>query len=216
MAARKEEIFIEENIQPGSVFDFGCGDARLTRRIAKTHPTTAIDLNTPEDTTGFEFIKGDMLDIDVEGKFDNVYSASSLEHAGLGFKECGYCDLYGDKKIAEKLANLTKPGGLLILTLPFGKNELFVHNEKGDIGSFEKVQDPVCGFRTYNITGILSMFDGFSVVKSTAYLKETGRADFSNENPDSWTEMSIIDYDKIKPNQASLCIVLRKHGDRRK
>ena len=151
-----------------------------------------------------------MLDIDIEGRFDNVYAASSFEHVGLGFKACGYHDLEADKKVAKKLADLTKDNGLFIISVPFGKNELFVHNEDGDVGKFGKVDNPSCGFRTYNIEGIMSLFNSFDIVKSKAYLKEIDKPDFSNDNPDSWKEISDKDFNNIKPNHASLCMALRK------
>jgi SAM-dependent methyltransferase len=212
MAATVEELFIERNLKEGSVFDFGCGDARLTRRIAKTHLTTAIDIFTPASSDGFVFIPGDIMKTAVHGSYDNVYAASSLEHVGLGFRECGYSDPDADKTVADILARIVSRDGLIIVTVPLGENRLFVYNDHGEVGSIEEIQDPYCGYRTYDVDGIKRLFPGFDVVKYEAYIKEVGRLDFSNDNPDTWRRVTEWDIKSIQPNYASLCIVLRKNG----
>jgi SAM-dependent methyltransferase len=68
----------------------------------------------------YEFIHGDFLEMDFTDKFDCIYSISVVEHVGL---DCygQHVDADGDIKTIEKMVNLLKPGGTLLITVPYGR-----------------------------------------------------------------------------------------------
>lgn len=69
-------------------------------------------------------IQGDIRFLNLpSNSYDGIISISSIEHSGLGaYGEKR--DKNGDKQAMEKIYMLLKPKGKLILTLPYGKNEV--------------------------------------------------------------------------------------------
>lgn len=68
-----------------------------------------------------EFIQGNFFNIDLPAEsFDCVFCISTIEHIGLPAYNIKPFE-QGDKKAREKIYNLLKKRGKLILTVPFGK-----------------------------------------------------------------------------------------------
>lgn len=120
-----ERAFVFSRLGPRGdgerVLDFGCTGSDLPLALAGMgYEVTGIDLRPyPFDHPNLDFIQTNILDWG--GKpFDAIVAVSSLEHVGL--------DAYGQEpdsgelqKVADRLQDLLKPDGRLLLTVPFGR-----------------------------------------------------------------------------------------------
>lgn len=71
--------------------------------------------------------------------FDCISCISTVEHLGLG-RYCDSTDVDGDIKGVAKLRELLKPGGVIILTLPYGRAEVaYPAHRIYDRGRFESL-----------------------------------------------------------------------------
>ncbi len=108
------------------ILEAGSGTGRISTRVSKTHDTTMLDISPHAVETAREHAAregvsprielGSVFDAPfVDGEFDLVWSAGLLEH----FRGK---DL---EKIMAELGRITKPGGVILLILPFWRNPFF-------------------------------------------------------------------------------------------
>lgn len=222
MSSPIDEIFTEQNLKPGTVFEFGCSPGQFTQRMASRpeFDVTAIDLYLPE-VGGFEFIHGDIMDIEIDRQFDNVCSVSAFEHCGIEPVNYSNSGRYQPglkpefdyhKLVANKLFSLVKPGGRFIITCPFGPNEIWLTNQKEMFRPSEASSErvPKWGHRTFTLAELKKLFAPMEVVKASAFGRhgndhfvlehwhrvdpETGHGEFTDE----------------KANHGILCAVFEK------
>lgn len=127
-----EYSFIEANMPkgPGRALDFGTGGGNLCLSAAfRGFEVEAIDLEEvdwPYIHFGMEFRRADFLKTDFPEKFDLIINCSSIEHVGLsgryGIKED---NPDGDFLAMAKMKEALRPAGLMILTLPVGRDSVF-------------------------------------------------------------------------------------------
>ncbi len=110
---------------PSRILDLGCVDSVLSCVSARLgHRVTAVDLRDIEyDMEGIAFRRGDINRLDLaEDRFDAIINASMIEHVGLagrfGADESPDGDLLTMRHLAQRLA----PGGVMILTIPVGRD----------------------------------------------------------------------------------------------
>lgn len=117
--------------RPGKALDFGNGGSYLSLVAAeKGYNVTAIDLTPvlwPYLHPKLRFLQGDLFELGfMPESFDLIINCSSIEHVGLsgryGVKED---DLEGDIKAMALMRSLLKPGGVMLLTIPVGKDAVF-------------------------------------------------------------------------------------------
>lgn len=194
MSGPIDETFTEQQLRPGTVLEFGCSPGHFTARMAQRPELdiTAVDLYEPEIVEGFRFIQGDFMDMEFEEQFDNVCCVSSFEHAGIeriNYSE-GQVPVYNyHEKIAEKLKSLVKPGGRLIITCPFGPDEIWLTDGRGynfRLGEPGKAQ---WGFRTFTLSTLKRLFYPFVVVRASA-------CELMSEDYFTLTEWCRIDSEK--------------------
>lgn len=108
---------------PGArVLDFGCSNSALSLELAGMgYKVVGADLRPYGYThPNFELILGDFLRHEMpEAGFDAVVAVSSVEHCGLETYG-GKAYESGDRVIVRKFLKILKPGGALLLTVPFG------------------------------------------------------------------------------------------------
>ena len=109
---------VRKNIR---ILDVGGADSRLSKFLAdQGFDVYVIDIR--EDDYGkAKFIKANILTYDFpDNFFDIIVAISTIEHVGLSCYGQELIDKDGDVKTMKKLKKWLKPGGLLLLTLPFG------------------------------------------------------------------------------------------------
>lgn len=125
-----EHQFVVSNIKNYKIIlDFGCTPSLLPIELAiNGFEVYGIDYRKhPLTHRNFTFIQDDILNITFKSKFDCIISISTLEHIGLNVynKKNNPSDLdYNKKKVKqviEKFDTFLKPGGILLITVPIGK-----------------------------------------------------------------------------------------------
>ena len=113
---------------PGEAMDFGCENGYMSLLAAeKGFRVLALDLepqNFAFQHLNIRFQLGDFLKLDLpENHFDLVVNCSSVEHVGVaGRYGITAQQDEGDIEAVRKFAKVLKPGGLLIMTAPCGKD----------------------------------------------------------------------------------------------
>jgi len=210
MATIIEEDFVVRNLKGTDVFEFGCSPGKFTDRIKVDYNVTAIDLYDPEYKDGYKFIKGDILDSDIDDKFDSVVCLSSLEHCGIeslnylpGNKE----DLSTLTPIVKKLTSLIKEGGRLVITAPFGDSNIYYVDKDGNNGTADEIELPAWGFRTFRLEEILNMFKDLTPKLFEIY----GNVGGDYFDPAYWVPISARDYVLYdNKHRGIICCVLKK------
>ncbi len=119
---------------PGTLMDFGCGESLTAMAAAERgFEVTAVDLlpgSLPYSHPSIRFIAGDILEMPIpHGSFDVVVNCSAIEHVGLaGRFGVTAANRDGDLEAMASLRRLLRPGGLMILTVPVGRDAVFPPN----------------------------------------------------------------------------------------
>ena len=130
-----EWSFILANLPqgPGKVLDFGPGqESHLgLAAVEKGFEVIAVDLeeiNWVYTHPNLKFICKDFLKIKFpKNHFDLIINCSSVEHVGLpGRYGIKIYDRNGDLKAMKKMKNILKPSGRMLLTIPTGKDSIFI------------------------------------------------------------------------------------------
>ena len=117
---------------PGYALDFGCGNTWMGLLAArKGFDVTAIDLGKVGwryNHPNLKFTQGDLSDLNMaKDSLDLIINCSSIEHVGLqgryGIKKANED---GDLIMMSLLLDLLKPGKQMILTIPVGRDKVFL------------------------------------------------------------------------------------------
>jgi SAM-dependent methyltransferase len=115
---------------PGrNVLDFGAGSGFLTMAAACAGADVlAVDLmprQFPLSYPSIRFRQTDVMSLnEAEQRFDVIMNCSTIEHVGLAGRYGASERLDGDIEAMLKLRRLLKPDGLMILTLPVGRDQV--------------------------------------------------------------------------------------------
>ncbi len=115
---------------PGEAFEFGCEGGYMSLAAAqKGFHVIANDLQAQTflwQHPHVEFCKGDFLKLTFPSNyFDLAINCSSVEHVGVAGRygiEVDQDD--GDIQVMDRLAQILKPGGVLLMTAPCGKDSI--------------------------------------------------------------------------------------------
>jgi len=105
------------------ILDLGCVGSKISLQLASLgFKVVGIDYRPfIFKHKNIEFIQGNFFDINLPAEsFDCVICISTIEHIGLPAYNIKPFE-QGDRKAIEKIYELLKKGGKLILTVPFGK-----------------------------------------------------------------------------------------------
>lgn len=121
---------------PGEALDFGPGGSHLVLIAARRgFNVTAVDLEPvlwPYIHSRLRFIKGDILRLRLPKEyFDLVISCSTVEHVGLAGRY-GVTESRsdGDLEAMTRLRSLMKPGGIMLLSVPVGRDSVFARSHR--------------------------------------------------------------------------------------
>lgn len=104
----------------------------------------------------FKFSKGDIRKcVIADNVFDAVISTSTVEHIGLSGRYGADEDMDGDRKALAQMRRVVKPGGAVIITVPFGR---------------AKIIRPDC--RVYDFAWLTRIEAGFTLSKEAYYLQD--------------------------------------------
>ena len=111
---------------PGEALEFGCEHAYMSLLAAqKGFHVLAMDLEDQPFTWRHplvEFRKGNFLEMDLQrNHFDMIINCSSVEHVGIaGRYGITETEENGDIEVMKRFAEILKPEGLLLMTVPCG------------------------------------------------------------------------------------------------
>lgn len=117
---------------PGEALDFGPGGSSLGLVAARRgFNVLAVDLGSiswPYAHPRLRFVQGDILKLPLPGNnFDLVMNCSTVEHVGLvGRYSVTESKPEGDLEAMRLLRELMKPGGIMLLTIPVGRDAVFI------------------------------------------------------------------------------------------
>jgi SAM-dependent methyltransferase len=128
-----EHSWIAANLPegPGLALDFGCGPFWLGLLAArKGFSVTAINLEPViwyYEHPSLKFLQGDILKLTLPSDhYDLIINCSSIEHVGLaGRYGVTVSRPDGDIEAMGVLRTLLKPGKVMLLTLPVGRDQVF-------------------------------------------------------------------------------------------
>lgn len=139
--------------------DIGCGESPTVSAMLSLgyREVVAIDLQFPLDQqlVGPHFIRGDFNQLCLKGHFDVVVACSSIEHIGLSGRYTSTEDADGDLKALRKIKAILNNDGVLILTVPAGRDAVYKP-----------------WHRVYGTKRIARLLEGFRIVRSQGYVKE--------------------------------------------
>jgi SAM-dependent methyltransferase len=147
---------------PGEAIEFGCEQGYMSLLAAqKGFHVLANDLQQQSFTwqhPSVEFQQGDFLKLELpRNHFDLAINCSSVEHVGVAGRYGITADQdEGDIDVMQRLADVLKPGGLLLMTAPCGR---------------DAVMAPWC--RVYGSQRLPRLFAPFQIVKETYWVKDS-------------------------------------------
>jgi SAM-dependent methyltransferase len=115
---------------PGFAMDFGCENGYMALLAAeKGFQVLAVDLelqNFAFRHSNITFRLGDFLKLDLPANhFDLIVNCSSVEHVGVaGRYGIAVQEDEGDLEALRKFEKILKPGGLVVMTAPCGKDAI--------------------------------------------------------------------------------------------
>lgn len=144
---------------PGRALDFGCGSSYLGLMVAQRgFKVTAIDLvsvNWSYVHPNLTFLQKDIFDLNfLPSSLDLIANCSTIEHVGLG-RYGNHQNSNGDIEAMNLLYGLLESGGIMLLTIPVGKDAIFF---------------PL--HRVYGPERLTSLLDGFMVEKKEYWVKD--------------------------------------------
>lgn len=185
---------------PGEAIEFGCEQGYMSLLAAqKGFHVVANDLEEQFFTwqhPNVEFRQGDFLKLDLpRNHFDMAINCSSVEHVGVAGRYGITVDQdEGDLQVMNGLAEVLKPGGLLLTTAPCGRDAVLA---------------PWC--RVYGAQRLPRLLARFRVIKEIYWIKDS-----RNRWVRSTREAALDFQPRNDPNDghgcsyALACFVLRK------
>lgn len=135
------------------ILDAGCNHSLLSIQLATAgYKVYGVDVNDyPFSHPNFSFVKGSVCALGFgDGFFDAVTAVSMVEHIGLGHYGDGAED--SDLAAMAEMRRVLRPGGLLVLTLPYG------------------LKCETSWFRVYNCDSLAEICAGFETLDSAYFL----------------------------------------------
>jgi SAM-dependent methyltransferase len=185
---------------PGEALDFGSAFANLSlHAIQRGWNVTGVDLLAYPiywKHPNFHSVQGDFLQLQFPpSSFDLILNCSAVEHVGLlGRYDLETPETDGDLEAMRKMLALLKPGGLMILTIPVGR---------------DTVVAPL--HRVYGVSRLPKLLDGFEIVEQCYWVKDAANFWLTSNREQALAYLPTGDgSDPQKCSYALGCFVLRK------
>jgi SAM-dependent methyltransferase len=185
---------------PGEALDFGSGFANLSlHAIQRGWNVTGVDLLSYPiywKHPNFRFVQGDFLQLEFSpSSFDVVLNCSAVEHVGLpGRYELETSETDGDLAAMKKMLVLLKPDGLMLLTIPLGRDAIIA---------------PL--HRVYGANRIPKLIDGFAILEQCYWVKDNANCWLSSTREAALAYVPTGDgSDPTKCSYALGCFKLKK------
>ena len=210
MASPIEEQFVRDNLVGKAVFEFGCAPGKFATELSSVgYNVFGVDLYAPEFTDKYTFLRCDFMDVDIGKKFDNIIAVSSIEHCGIeteDFRKGDASQINYHTMVADKLSDMVTEDNQLIVTVPFGYENVYYVDKDGHNGTRSEIPNPVWGYRTFNILDIQRLFPKLTLVKTVPYAKIGD--DYFDIN--SWKRVGLMSFSAYNnKNRAVLCNVFK-------
>ena len=188
---------------PGEAIEFGCEQGYMSLLAAqKGFHVIANDLQEQSFTwqhSSVEFLQGDFLKLTLPRRhFDLVINCSSVEHVGVpGRYGIEVSHENGDIDVMNRFADILKPGGLLIMTVPCGRDAIMA---------------PWC--RVYGLQRLPKLLRLFVVTKEEYWVKNSKNQWVRTVREDALNFHTR--YDPSDPHGCAYalgCFVLRKRSN---
>lgn len=163
--------------------DFGPGGSNLGLLAARRgFDVTAVDLEQtcwPYMHSRLRFVQGDILKMSFPPQyFDLVINCSTVEHVGLsGRYGVKFPNPDGDLKAMSLIRSWLKPGGLMLLTIPVGRDSVFIPMH-----------------RVYGVERLPRLLNGYSVEKKEFWLKDREMGWVIAKEEDALAGVAAIDF----------------------
>jgi len=191
-----EYPFVIKNLPkpPAKILDVGCAGSYFPLLLAGFgYEVWGTDLReyaiiNKIKFDNFSFVKGDIRRTTfADNYFDAVTTISTIEHIGISGRYGEKEDLDGDRKAMEEMRRISKPAGIIILTIPFGKAKI--------IRPFSRIYDEAL---------INQLVQGFEIIKEEYYYQDSG---------DDWIRCAKNDVFLVDatPDRYPLCLLLLKN-----
>jgi len=137
-----EEPWVVSKVRPGeTVLDFGSATSRYLLDLAPGCRIYAIDIRPTPPRPGIGVVLGDIMRAPFRpAAFDVVACVSTIEHVGLDVYGQGP-DEFGDEVAMRHLRTLLRPGGRLLLTMPFGRRTVSAWLRVYDARAFRRLTE---------------------------------------------------------------------------
>jgi len=175
---------------PAKVLDIGCCGSYFPLILAGLgYEVVSIDLREYSvlkhlKFDNFTFLKEDIKKIALsDNSFDVIIAVSTIEHIGIGGRYGEHQDSRGDIIALRQMIRMLKPGGIILLTFPFGKY---------------KVCKPFC--RIYDSNAVKELIGDLSIEKEEYYMQD---------ETDDWFECSMADAEKFDSSayRSPICLL---------
>lgn len=124
------------------VLDLGCTESALPLHLACLgYQVTGFDFRDyPYRHPNLKFVSGDLTKLPfADGEFDAVVAVSTIEHVGIGFYQDPQEVAAADKRGIAQARRVLKPGGIFVLTVPFGQKTVSTHQRVYDAGALTEL-----------------------------------------------------------------------------
>lgn len=136
-------------IKEGKLLDIGStiGDM-LYDLLPKEISIYILNINEQKTSDKIEKVQGDIRATEFEDNtFDCITCISTLEHIGVGGRYGVEDDKEGDLKAMKEMRRILKPGGKLLLTVPYGRSDVLPINR---LYNLKKIENLTKGFQIKN------------------------------------------------------------------